>query len=522
MLPLRIYVCLTSSHYRSEEWILHHEFGQESDHVLLSGFKLPAHPGLPDTPLPLGLWMQRSAGQALRFKLRVAICGCKEQQIMMKASGWSSVLPGLVEEPAFQFVILASPYETLRDLRRCICETFKKMYPSEHLGDFGYLKDASGFDLDEDFAAGEVLEPNDLVVVRPITTSPGIMTPGSNVGTPVETAQMVEPMIVCPAPKARKLDPEELLAPKEIVSESDSESEESESESESESEEEEAAADIAVANSMSSSEEDSEEESETESEDESEEESEDEPVVPVAASMPATAPHVSTVDAQIAAALKYTEEESGTDSELEVRVSSSESEESSEESEIEVVAKPAVSESESAEEDDSETESESSSEDDEETQIISPAQPAKPILPTCVEYSRASESEESESESESESEGDSSEGESGSEASSSGEEESESNAASSSSSEDESDSMDELTLPPAVTADVKQVLKGVPKYTSLTSLSDCLSQAVSGRATPLNPANKQPVIAPAPTKGRVRLPRRKATSTSGYDASLFA
>lgn len=445
--------------------------------------------------------MQRSASQALRFKLRVAVCPAEDRLPQFNNPRLSVQQPEAVLR---QFVVLVSPYDAVSDLRRVILETYSKLYPEEPAICFGLLKDAQMFDIDESFVVGEVFEPSEVVKVilssGSLGTS-GLLTPNSKAISPVESG---ESMLVCPAPKIRKLNPEDLLTneianvrviekesePFQKIEENPVSSESSESEEESETE-----SDV--------------EESGTESEEEESDESEVEEAVVIPSSLPLPSGRPSdrfeSIDDQIAAQV----DSEYSSSELEVNASSSEeesdetssngteSDESESEAEPTAIVAPAASESSS--------EYESTSEEE------------ATVVPTVTAQVSSDEEDEEEN--------------SGSEESSS-EEESESaeeseaemenkpvEESSSSSSSDESS--DELVLPGG-DADVKQVLKRVPKYTSLTSLNDCLSQAVSGRATPLLPKTEAAKAQePLETKGRVRLPRRK-TNNSGYDASLFS
>jgi hypothetical protein len=445
-----------------------------------------------------------------------------------------------------QFLVLANPFDSLKDLRRLVQEKYQKLYPSEILPIFPFLKDENGCDLDDDYMIGEVYEPNDVVIILSTSTisSNGVITPQSISITPIQnTVELAVPtpkgkLVPLFADTASGISSNELEAeknqivaskvPEEAASEESSQYESSEFESEA---------------SSSSSYEDEGSEGKS-SADES-------VIVPTKSTKNTSAvTTVQSVDDQIAAIVKDDEEDSS--SEYEVDASSTESETDSEEVEVEKVV-PSLATTEKAQapvesgssseyetdsddstSNDNSTDEESDPEDtssEDETPAVAPKrEDPKPVGVSSATES-SSESEEEETETESEEESDSSED--------SGDENSEQEAVESSSSESdissESDDEAEKVIPstnvtstldlPITADDVQQVLKEVPKYTSLTTLKDCLSLAVSGRATPLQPLEK-PIVPSASQpikKGRVTLPRRKtrSNSNSGYDASLF-
>lgn len=419
--------------------------------------------------------MQRSSS-VMRCKLRVAVY---EGSFSPKGSNNFQSFNIVDSVPTHQFLIFATLYETVRDIRRTILATFAKLYPLDALPTIAFLKDSMGYDLDDDFLVGELFESNDMVIAVSQCSS-GLLTPESCQTSPV-AAQIITKEIVCPTPKMPRRDPEEFLSK------------------------------VQVSNTCSSSSSDGEEVELRPQE------------------------KFATVDEKIASVLAAESSGSEADSESGSEESSSESESEEEEqsleeeeSELEVPAASSTDESEeSSEEDESETEPlkptvvippvEESSSEEEESSSEEEAEAAPQNTPAAVSSSGESSGEE-DSEAETESGSDS---ESVEEKPAVIKEES----SSSSESEISDESTDELVLPPTAQNDVKQVLKGVPKFTSLTSLNECLSQAVSGRATPLqassqgDKAQSQPT---ATTKGRVRLPRKKPGTTTGYDASLFA
>lgn len=446
-----------------------------------------------------------------------------------------------------QFLVLANPFDSLKDLRGLIQEKYRKLYPNETPPTFPYLRDENGCDLDDDYMVGEVYESNDIVIILSTSTisSNGVITPQSISITPIQ--KTVE--LAVPTPKGKPVplftdtasgissnEPEaeknQIVTPKVHEAAASEESTEYES-TESESDE----------SSSSYEEEESEEESSTE-----------ESVIVPAKSTANTsaATTVQSVDDKIAAVLKDEQDEYS--SEYEVDASSTESETDSEAVETkkampststtEEVQAPVESSSEyetdsndSTSDDSStaeETDSEDSSSEDETPAADSKKEDPKPVnVPSAKEYS--SESEEEETETESEEESDSSENSGDDDTEKENVESSSSESDLGSESDDDDDDETEKVIPstnvtstldlPITADDVQQVLKEVPKYTSLTTLKDCLSLAVSGRATPLQPQEK-PIVPSASQpikKGRVTLPRRKtrSNSNSGYDASLF-
>lgn len=435
-----------------------------------------------------------------------------------------------------QFLVLANPYDSLKDLRKLIHEKHQKLYPTESVPTFLHLRDANGCDLDDEFVVGEVYEPNDVVVIVSSLSAVdnGVITPQSILATPIQ-----KPVLIAfPTPKTipaplfgdsssgtASKDSEQIH---ELTVKANSESED---ESESECESSESA--------------DSEEETESEEEESKEETAKavSETVTPIAES--AKAPSVLSVDDKIAAAVNGYE----SSSEYEVDASSTDSSSESEADEADaqnltpapVTTNEVVSSSEyetDSGEDSSEEESESEAETVEVVDKTVEATKKTPLTaamaPAAEESSTEEESEEdSETESEEESEEESSEESETEVIKTKAEEDSKvSSSESDSSSDSEDDEMVTSKIIPSTNVvstldlpltanDLQQALKEVPKYTSLTTLKDCLSLAVSGRATPLQPQEKTLSASQPVKKGRVILPRRKNNS-SGYDASLFS
>ncbi len=180
--------------------------------------------------------MQRPSS-SLRWKFRVSVHlqSLVTPQFSNKLANNSS--DGYLGPRTHQFVVLVSPYEFVRDLRRIVLETFSKLYPHDRLPEFTYLKDSSGYDLSDDFVVGEVLEPNDTILVTGNQAASGLVTPDSNALTPYPTMFKEEgPVdIICPKPKMLKIDPEDLLPRQESCLEDNDSEQENESSAEEES-----------------------------------------------------------------------------------------------------------------------------------------------------------------------------------------------------------------------------------------------------------------------------------------------